>query len=757
MGRPGAASRVCAIACEFGRGRDLLSNMNVKPGRSRSGGRAGALAVVALVVASWSGCVARGGAAGPFPELSPYSGREIAEVNFLAPQPYGRDTLLSLIETQPTRCRLIGLPICIPGTGIGRHVHTLNTSTLATDVVRLAVLYRQSGYFGTTVRPGVEPKGGRVVVNFAILRGDAVRLDSLTVEGTEKIVPPDSVERRLPLQPGELFDVGRFGASADTVLAVLRSRGYAYAEVLRNYSVDTVQDRATASLLAIAGPRVRVDSVVVIGAAHLGRPSVLRQLEFSQGELLRASALRRSQANLYNLDIVRFATVDVAPDSLQATPSDSTLATVAVRISEAPVHVVEAAIGYGTIECMRAHASWTSRSVLGGGRRLSIQAEATKLGLGGLTYSRQLESSICKAFATEDDPFRKELDYHLGADFTQPYFFSAHNQLTLSVFGDRTSEPGLFQRQARGGRATVIRTLRGGDVVSGAAEAQRGQTIASPAIFCLAFTVCDQAEIEPLSRVRWRNALTANFLRNRTDQPLDPHRGFRVQSTVTWAARPLGSDVGFFRWAAESARYDLVGRSTVLSSYVRLGTFFGTGSIRSSDHFLPPEERFYAGGANSVRGFDRNAIGPGVYVAQSLGVDSAGVLVVDTTRTPEFVPVGGTSVAVGSVELRFPSPLLRDYLRLAIFVDAGAVGARQLWHLDPSTWRITPGAGLRLDTPVGPARLDIAYDPYDPEAAPLYVADQATNALVRIDPSFAPGPPHFLNRFRIHVAVGQAF
>ena len=113
-------------------------------------------------------------------------------------------------------------------------------------------------------------------------------------------------------------------------------------------------------------------------------------------------------------------------------------------------------------------------------------------------------------------------------------------------------------------------------------------------------------------------------------------------------------------------------------------------------------------------------------------------------------------MAVASVELRFPSPVLRNLLRLAAFADAGTIGLDPLWKLD-SQWRVTPGFGVRASTPVGPIRVDIAYNPYPEQKGPLVAEEETTRALRRLNPSFRPDPPTFFGRFRLHVAVGQAF
>jgi outer membrane protein insertion porin family/translocation and assembly module TamA len=170
--------------------------------------------------------------------------------------------------------------------------------------------------------------------------------------------------------------------------------------------------------------------------------------------------------------------------------------------------------------------------------------------------------------------------------------------------------------------------------------------------------------------------------------------------------------------------------------------------------FIPPEHRFYAGGPNDVRGFKRNELGPVVYVVSKGEVDSAAAGA-GRDINPDSVQVsatGGNTLAIGNIELRVPSPVFGSRLRLAAFVDAG--GAWQRGDRDPVI-RVTPGVGLRLGTPLGPARLDIAYNPYRLQAGPLFQFD-TTGAL-----SPVPGGDRFVldrdGKFTFHFAVGQPF
>jgi outer membrane protein assembly factor BamA len=691
-----------------------------------------------------------------YPEVAQYEGRRIAELSFENPAPFSEDSLDALTETEATHCSILILPFCLPGTDVGRQVRRLEMRTLGEDLARLGLLYRQSGYFGTRVVPEIEEleDGGPVRVRLVVQRGDAVRLDSVVVEGTEGIADPDSLVAELPLQPDELFDLGEFVASADTVGEALRARGHAYAEVLRNFSVDTIQDRATVWLVAVPGPRVEVDSVLLQGLDVLSVTDVRRQLEVEPGALLRVRELQQSQRNLYDLELVQFASVSVAPDSLQRMPADSTTATVLVSVAEAPEHVVEALTGFGTVECGRVRAEWTDRSVLGRARELSVTTAVSRIGLGDPVSG--LESGVCAA--GRDTLIATRLDYRLATEFSQPYFLNPRNQLTAGAYMERQSEPQLFTRRARGTRFALTHELGRRELLTAAFNVERRSITAKPVLYCFELLVCESENLDAFAEGRWLNALSVSWLRDRSDNPINPTSGDVLRAGLFWSAGPLGSDDDFLRANLEGSLYRSLGNGWVISGFLRLGSFL-TRSDPTGEGFIPPEERFFAGGANSVRGYDRFDLGPGVWVVDEgrlpEGQDPTAVVPADTPAV-DFFATGGVSVSVASIEARFPSPVLRRLARLAVFVDAGAVGLSRLWELD-AQWRVTPGAGIRIQTPVGPARIDLGFNPYPSPGARLYAEDPETGDLERLADDYQPPPPSFMDRLKLHIGVGQAF
>ena len=714
-----------------------------------------AVPVLQIVLSVWAAsCAARSAGEEAFPALSTYEGWEITAVRFAGGDPFPLDTLADLTETEPTRANLLGLPIHLFGLGLEREY--LEPDVVYRDVVRLTAYFRRSGYYGSTVEPIVVPIGAREVeVNFAITLGPPIVLASLEITGTEGIIDPDELRDRIPSRTGELFDLADFAASGDTILRALRNRGHMFAAVLRGYDLNLSAGAAAAELAAVPGPRVVVDSILVLGTEDLSRRDVLRQLELREGGVLRERDLTASERNLYSVELLQFASVTIAVDSLQATPADSTTATVAVRVSEGPVHVVEAAVGFGTVDCLRAEANWVSRNFGGGGRRLALIGQVSKIGVGS-PADLGLGGTICRDFA--DDPFRNLLDYRFRADLTQPYFGGPRNNLGANLFAERQSEPLVFQRQAVGGGLTITLRLRPREVLTTALDIERGRTVASQAVFCVAFLVCLPEDIADLTEPTWKNLVGASWVRDRTDRPLDPTRGSINRLALAWAAPVLGSDVEFVRGTGEASRYREVRRDWVLALFLRLGSFFGTASVLDpTEDFLPPDERFYAGGAYTVRGYEQNALGPGVYVAEEAATDPVTGEPIGPAGAVDFAPIGGTAVVVANAELRVPGPFARDLVRLAFFVDAGAIGAEDLRDLGLGDLRFTPGAGVRVATPVGPVRVDVAYNPYRPVAGPLFVPDPDTGALIRIRDEFRPGRPSFFDRFRFNLAIGQPF
>ena len=221
----------------------------------------------------------------------------------------------------------------------------------------------------------------------------------------------------------------------------------------------------------------------------------------------------------------------------------------------------------------------------------------------------------------------------------------------------------------------------------------------------------------------------------------------------------------------EVAKYYPIGRRSVFAWRVRGGTILPRNIQLGGQKvgYVPPDQRFYGGGPNSVRGYGRNELGPRVYVL--VGADTITPAAVDTAatrraggekvfRSVQTRPTGGNTAIILNAELRLPSPIWASRMRLGVFVDAGQVWERGEEIVSLSGMRVTPGVGVRFNTPLGPVRIDAAYNGYATERGPLlYQTSDTASTITQIRPSYPPlrAPKTFWQKVVVQFAVGQAF
>jgi outer membrane protein assembly factor BamA len=362
---------------------------------------------------------------------------------------------------------------------------------------------------------------------------------------------------------------------------------------------------------------------------------------------------------------------------------------------------------------------------------------------------------LCRAFDVDEDArpidrrIASALDYRVAADFLQPQLFGTRNSVGVNLYSERISELGLYLRRSTGARVGLVRSLGPGTVLSTTLNAERGATEAGDEFFCIAFEVCTPEDIEALQQDRWTNSLSVGLVRNRVRLDPFPSAGYAFRAGTDYASQALGSDDRYLRLLADGTVYRELRKDWVVSVRLLGGTFL------QAENPLPPERRFYSGGPTTVRGFGRNALGPTVYIARPKERD-------DKPDTVEILrsATGGTRTVLASAELTAPSPVLARALRVAAFVDAGQVwGARSDSLLVSPGLRITPGVGVRAATPVGPIRLDLAYNPYAPEPGPLYRLDSQGNLIPgpEVQRFRPPEDRGIFDRITLHVSVGQTF
>jgi len=711
---------------------------------------------------------------------------EVRAVTFNGNEHFRSAELASVIVTSASSFarRHLGLPI-----GARRCLDTLE---LSRDAVRIRLFYRLRGYYKTAVKTSVRPAGtGAVAVGFGITEGPPVMIDTLVVTGLDSVRNRDKLLKELDhFRHNHIFTKIELQTVVDSVREQLHDNGYPYAAApLASSDVNPATDRAQLgyqffeqfrgqpraipSRLARVG---RIEYEVAPGgdSAKIDTSTVRRLLSFKVGDVFRSKDLVRSERDLYQLETYRHVDVALAPDSVQ--PNDSSL-TVLVRLNEAKMNSLGVGAGWATLDCIRTQARFADRDFLGGARRLELNGRLSHL-------------ALCPQ-NVRDDSISNRLNYYASGTVRLRGLIGPRTLPSFTLFSERTSEYRAYVRETIiGGAAEISRDLQPRDLRPGlpltlSYRVEYGRTTASPAVFCQLFNRCALADIERLQQNGSLHVFGVSLLRDRTDQLIDPSSGNQLHLELRSGSTSLDTANGtrFSRVLVEGSVYKTVGSST-FAARIQMAAVLNGFTTQGATAYVPPEERLYAGGPNSVRGYNQNLLGPVVYIVDTFAVSSA---VVDgnptqlfradssvNSRVRQYSPTGGNTLIVANLEWRLRLPSFGGRVQLATFVDAGQVWNRPQQSFTFSDLRVTPGMGVRVRSPIGPLRVDVAYNGYSGTSGSAYYvgsdnvlrcvspSNNLPNGIVgagqTCEPTYTPkGGDNVLSKLTFNFSIGQAF
>ena len=725
--------------------------------------------------------------------LAAQSEPQVVELEFAGARSFGNEDLSAAIATSQTRCRSVFLELfCV--FGIGQDRSYFDAATLQADVLRLRAFYYERGYRGAEVTAEALTEEDGVRVRFTIQEGPPVLVRRIEVAGA----PPGFPDRDLPLRVGQPFDLLAREIGRDTLLARLHNGGYARAQVLLASRIPADSPyAATVTYDVVPGTAARIGTVDIVGTEESSPELVRRMLAFEEGDLYDRSALLESQRNLYGLQIYRHA--DVRAD-LEAEP-DSVIP-VSIQLVEGSMRRVRFGGGINTMECANVEGRWISRNFRGGGRRLEVRGRVGNLAV------PQCEQYLDPVWNL--DNAYDNITGLVSIDFTQPWFFGPRNSIGGGLFAERRSLPEVFVRSAVGGYLSVGRGLgRGASLTLGYRPELTELRTEGDLFFCVGFIACAYDDIQLLREPHWLAPLTLSFAVDRTDALFTPSDGFSVRADLEHAAPYSGSDFAYTRLLAEGSTYAGRPGGVILATRLRGGLGWPQGEATGSLG-MNPQKRFFAGGANSLRGFGPFQLGPtflGIDAARQLAahddpttpvVEGAGCSVEEIndsscSAAPLAVrpgvfqarPAGGEVLLEGNLEVRFPLPLGGGKLRGATFLDVGQVWA-STETFDVGELTATPGVGLRYMSPVGPIRIDAGFNMEGARTLPVLTTSvepcvrttegcyavgvtrpplRNTDQIVVLDETIEYSRhtrpmdtwDGFFQRFQLHFAIGQAF
>jgi len=501
------------------------------------------------------------------------------------------------------------------------------------------------------------PKGSTAQVAVSFTLGTLYHLRRIDIDADGE-VPLDARET-LGLKSGQPAVASAVLAGGSRLLSALQEQGYAFAQV----DSPVAYEAADAPVLdlsfhVVAGRKVNVGEIRIEGLKRVHELLVRRRLLLHTGDSYKPSTIEAARRDLLALNVFGQVSVQIG-----ATADESGGVPITFKIVERLRHAIALSAAYSSDLGGSGGATWTDRNVFGNAEQLTFAASVINLG-GSDTTGTGYDTSV--KYLIPDFLHRNQsLQFAITATKQQLLAYDQTAKTASVTLSRKLSNVWSVS----GGLSTTVETIIQDTSVT--TDKTTGQIVPVPQTFNYTLLAL------PLS---------LNYDSTNLPTPLDdPRHGFRGSLSVTPTLAIGHPNATFLITQFKVATYfDLnnllpiaPGRS-VLAARALAGIAEGAGELS-----LPPDQRFYAGGTSTIRGYGYQLVGP------------------EFPQTD--IPVGGTAITAGGLEFR--QRFYSSWGAVA-FVDAGQVSA----SLKPlhSDVRVGAGAGIRYYTGIGPIRFDIA-------------------------------------------------
>ena len=557
---------------------------------------------------------------------------------------------------------------------------------VAQDERRIASFYVRRGYFSAAVTSEITTHDRISDVTFTIVPGERaklVRVDVLGAPEGDDAVSAAALRALIPIADGAPFDHATWEAASPQLPAALHEAGYARATVEAMVLADKQRAEAVIRVTVTPGPVSTFGEVTWRDVPDGLTGAVRARLAFAPGDRYRPGALDETRAALYALG--RFALVRLESDR---DPSDDVV-DVTITVAESPRHELRLGGGFGLDSLAVEARALAQYAVAAWPWPLTSTRLDLRPALVVQRTDRTLSPRINAGVTLE------------RLDLVRPRYTGAVEASFSYLEVEAYASYGPRLRLS-------ARTPTFAGVATATAGAQVGVTGYTGLSKALDDDLIERLGLLGFDRV---GALDQILVLDLRDDTVAPRRGGYVELRAEEGVATDGDS--YLRLLPDARAYQRLGPVTV-ALRARAGLLRGDA---------PATRRFFGGGASGYRGLPERQLSP---FAERV-VDG------DTLR----VPYGGTALLELSGELRVPLPdvpVVDLPIAGAMFVDGGDV--TESWAalaLDHLHWAL--GLGLRVPTPIGAVRLDVAY------------------RMTR----FGDGEPRANERFAVHLSVGEAF
>ncbi|WP_434571065.1 autotransporter assembly complex protein TamA [Pseudomonas sp. Z3-6] len=474
-----------------------------------------------------------------------------------------------------------------------------------------------------------EVKGGkdpRLVLT--IDPGEPVHLRNVTVriDGPAASLKAFRVPGNAGLKPGAVLNHGRYEDAKRVIQNQASRYGYFSGRFTQQkLLVDPQAGLADIELVYDSGPRYALGPVSFEGDTPFDEDLLQRMVPFKAGTAYDSELIAELNQALQSSGYFEGVRVDAAP-----TAATDNVIPVAVKLDTRKPRTMGLGLGFSTDVGPRAKANWTRHWVNPQGHSYGWEAEVSAPRQNvGLWYDVPL-----------DPPLTDKMRYAGGYQYEELAGTDSLSKL-LTVGPEWHSKlPSGWQR-----------------VVS--LKWQREE-----------YRLGDDAGLSTLLMP----GVSYSYLRS--DNRIDPHNGYRLQFDTKVAKEGLGSDNNLLYGTAM-----VKGLTTVFDKHRLLARAQIGGSATNGYKSIPPSLRFFAGGDQSVRGYDYQSLSP---------------------ENSEGDRIGGRYMVAGSLEYQYS---IAEKWRVATFIDQG----NSFNSLELPSLKTGVGVGVRWVSPVGPIRLDLAH------------------------------------------------
>lgn len=529
------------------------------------------------------------------------------------------------------------------------------------DIIKL---YTDRGFLDAEIeRFTIKPERGYLVIEIAIKEGCQYRVGEVVVEGT-KVFSSDELLRRLPLKRGNVAYSELLRQAEQQITDRYASKGYIYTSVNPVYDADPLSGILNIKYNVTEGRTAYIKNIIIRGNERTKDKVIRRELLIVPGDLADLTKIRRSQRILENLGYFSSVHTKLLDTFL---PGEKD---VVFDVEEKETGRLVAGAGFSSIDKLTGFIEISQGNFditgwphfTGGGQKLKLDA----------------------AIGTKRTRY--------GIAFTEPWLFDKPLALGTELYRSTVDQRdydvkrtggtvSLSKRISNAGRARITYKIEEANITS-VADTNEYFYVDNPA----------ESYFFPSGQETLKSSLELAFIHDTRDHPFIPHRGTRTMLRCEVTGGPLGGNTDLYNIEAEGSAYFLLYFGHVLGLHARYEVVDSYGDTE----IVPIDDLLFVGGGRTIRGFKYRDVGPKVFRE----VKSY------TGETSQYVrPVGGKSLAVGNIEYTIPLP---GPFRIGFFCDAGNVWADS-FEFDPSDVAISAGAGLRIDIPSFPLRLDWAW------------------------------------------------